>query len=109
MQVASRVWVVWGIMVAAPAHIASEGITLLPLGACSIQLNLMSLLLAWSVTEIIRYSFFAFKVRLMVSLRYSSACDTADTLMVWSSALVLPHTLSILEHAAKEKCTMLRL
>lgn len=61
MQVASRMWVVWGIMVAAPAQIASRGITIIPLGPYSIELNLVSLLLAWSVTEIVRYSFFAFK------------------------------------------------
>lgn len=54
-------WVVWGIMVAAPAQIASRGITIIPLGPYSIELNLVSLLLAWSVTEIVRYSFFAFK------------------------------------------------
>ena len=62
MQVASRVWVVWGIMVAAPTQIASDGISILPVGPYSFQLNLMSLLLAWSITEIVRYSFFAFKV-----------------------------------------------
>ena len=55
-------WVVWGIMVAAPAQIASTGVTIVPLGKDSIELNLMSLLLAWSITEIVRYSFFAFKV-----------------------------------------------
>lgn len=65
MQVSSRVWVVWGIMVAAPAQIVSGGVTIVPLGPYSIQLNLVSLLLAWSITEIIRYSFFAFKVRPM--------------------------------------------
>lgn len=58
MQVASRVWIVWGIMVAAPAQITSRGITLLPY---TVELNLVSLLLAWSITEIVRYSFFAFK------------------------------------------------
>lgn len=92
MQVASRVWVVWGIMVAAPAHIASQGITLLPLGPYSIQLNLMSLLLAWSITEIIRYSFFAFKVRMKEAKpRYSSACVVADTLMVVISDCLATH------------------
>lgn len=61
LEVTSRVWVVWGIMVAAPAQIASRGVTIVPLGKHSIELNLMSLLLAWSTTEIVRYSFFAFK------------------------------------------------
>ena len=69
MQVSSRVWVVWGIMVAAPSQIASGGFTVLPLGPFSVQLNLMSLLLAWSTTEIIRYSFFAFKVRPVTSVQ----------------------------------------
>lgn len=49
-------------MVAAPTQIASDGISILPVGPYSFQLNLMSLLLAWSITEIVRYSFFAFKV-----------------------------------------------
>ena len=62
MQVASRLWIVWGIMVAAPAEISSTGITLIPLGNYSVELNVVSLLMAWSVTEIVRYSFFAFKV-----------------------------------------------
>ena len=74
MQVASRVWVVWGIMVAAPPQIASKGISIPPFGPYFIQLNLMSLLLAWSITEIIRYSFFAFKVRLVQTL----ACNQLD-------------------------------
>jgi len=65
--VTSRVWVVWGIMVAAPAQIASRGVTIVPLGKHSIELNLMSLLLAWSITEIVRYSFFAFKVKVVKS------------------------------------------
>lgn len=58
---------VWGIMVAAPAQIASTGVTIVPLGKDSIELNLMSLLLAWSITEIVRYSFFAFKVKVVKS------------------------------------------
>ncbi|KAL3152245.1 hypothetical protein ABBQ32_001324 [Trebouxia sp. C0010 RCD-2024] len=99
MQVASRVWVVWGIMVAAPAQIASRSLTVLPLGAYSMQLNLMSLLLAWSVTEIIRYSFFAFKELGMTPypllwLRYSTFIFlyplgvASEMAMVW---LALPH------------------
>ena len=54
-------------MVAAPAQIASTGVTIVPLGKDSIELNLMSLLLAWSITEIVRYSFFAFKVKVVKS------------------------------------------
>ncbi|KAL3142589.1 hypothetical protein ABBQ38_002908 [Trebouxia sp. C0009 RCD-2024] len=99
LQVASRVWVVWGVMVAAPAQIASQSLTVLPLGAYSIQLNLMSLLLAWSVTEIIRYSFFAFKELGMTPyallwLRYSTFIllyplgVASEMAMVW---LALPH------------------
>lgn len=99
MQVASRVWIVWGIMVAAPAQVASQGITILPLGSHSIQLSLMSLLLAWSITEIIRYSFFAFKELGMTPypllwLRYSTFIFlyplgvASEMTMVW---LALPH------------------
>lgn len=61
LQVASRVWLVWGILVAAPAQVTSRGIDLLPIKGLSFELNLVTLLAAWSVTEIIRYSFFAVK------------------------------------------------
>ena len=78
LQVTSRVWVVWGIMVAAPAQVASSGITVIPLGQYTIELNLSSLLLAWSITEIVRYSFFAFKVRLSCLLVSITSCCHPD-------------------------------
>ena len=84
MQVASRIWIVWGIMFAAPAQISSRGITILPLGSYSVELNLVSLLLAWSITEIVRYSFFAFKARIYMQ---ANNCTSAERHKTWSLVL----------------------
>ena len=62
LQVASRVWLVWGVLVAAPAQVTASGLDMIPFKGVSFELNLITLLVAWSVTEIIRYSFFAVKV-----------------------------------------------
>ncbi|KAI8475074.1 MAG: tyrosine phosphatase-like protein [Monoraphidium minutum] len=64
MQVASRIWCLWGVIVAAPASTIGGGIPATPLamaGPLPIQLNLISLLTAWCLSEVIRYSFFAMK------------------------------------------------
>jgi hypothetical protein len=50
MQVASRIWCLWGIIVAAPTSTIGGGIPAKPLamlGPLPIQLNLISLLTAW--------------------------------------------------------------
>ncbi|GIL43270.1 hypothetical protein Vafri_1057 [Volvox africanus] len=62
MQVASRLWILWGIINLAPSE-ATQGAMLLgsKLGDFQLQLNLATLLAAWSITEVIRYSFFAIK------------------------------------------------
>ncbi|KAG2499318.1 hypothetical protein HYH03_002896 [Edaphochlamys debaryana] len=67
MQVFSRLWVVWGIINLAPAATAQGSVPLglpptvtLPSGQ-ALGLSLASLLLAWSVTEVVRYGFFAIK------------------------------------------------
>lgn len=62
LQVASRLWLVWGILAAAPAQVTSRGINVSPVNQLPFELNLVTLLTTWSVTEIIRYSFFAIKV-----------------------------------------------
>lgn len=64
MQVASRIWCLWGIVVAAPGPTIGGGIPAKPLamlGPLPIQLNLISLLTAWCLSEVIRYGFFALK------------------------------------------------
>ena len=64
MQVASRIWCLWGIVVAAPVPTTTSGLPATPLGHLGpipIQLNLISLLTAWCLSEVIRYGFFALK------------------------------------------------
>lgn len=60
---ASRLWVLWGIIHLAPGPTTSGAVQLFELGPLKAQLNLFTLLTAWSLSEIIRYSFFAVKVR----------------------------------------------
>ena len=59
MQVASRLWVLWGLIQIAPHETSTGG---LKLGASPLQLNMATLLIAWSISEILRYSLYAFKV-----------------------------------------------
>ena len=59
VQVASRLWVLWGLIYMAP-HETSTGS--LKLGSSKLQLNMATLLIAWSISEILRYSLYAFKV-----------------------------------------------
>lgn len=78
IQVASRVWVLWGIVNLVPED-TTQG-SLRQLGPLSPTLT--SLVVAWSLSEIIRYGFFAAKVpvefvswrRLPVSLPASLLC-----------------------------------
>jgi very-long-chain (3R)-3-hydroxyacyl-CoA dehydratase len=61
--VSSRLWVLWGLinLAVAPTTTGSVKVLQLPSGA-SFQLDLLSLLTAWCITEVIRYGFFACKV-----------------------------------------------
>ena len=70
VQVWSRVWLLWGILKLAPA-VAAAPLHLGRLGpfpdlgvaaSVPLQLGLDSLLLAWALTEVIRYAFFAVKL-----------------------------------------------
>lgn len=68
MQVASRIWCLWGIVHAAPGATVARGVGIpaKPLGyllggKIPIQLNLVTLLTAWCLSEVIRYSYFALK------------------------------------------------
>ncbi|GFR41267.1 hypothetical protein Agub_g1942 [Astrephomene gubernaculifera] len=86
MQVASRLWVLWGIVNLVPEATTRGAVSLggpslqLQLGGLSLplQLNLATLLAAWSITEVVRYSFFAVKEMLrtvpypLLWLRYST-------------------------------------
>lgn len=66
MQVASRIWCLWGIVVpcadvVVPAGLLPESL-LAPLGLPAwVNINLVSLLTAWGCSEVIRYGFFAAK------------------------------------------------
>lgn len=77
-QVASRLWILWGIVCIAPESTTTTTVSLaIPnMEAVGIKLSLITLLTAWCLSEIIRYGFFACKEanlqsRLLVWLRYS--------------------------------------
>jgi very-long-chain (3R)-3-hydroxyacyl-CoA dehydratase len=78
-QVASRIWILWGIVDAAPQAATIRSLVLLPLPSPfpRLALNLATLLTAWCFSEIIRYGFFAFKEAglqpfFLLWLRYSA-------------------------------------
>ncbi|KAL4521508.1 hypothetical protein Ndes2437B_g07910 [Nannochloris sp. 'desiccata'] len=78
-QVASRIWILWGIVDAAPQATTIRSLVLLPLPYPfpRLALNLATLLTAWCLSEIIRYGFFAFKEAglqpfFLLWLRYSA-------------------------------------
>ena len=90
VQVWSRVWLLWGVLKLAPA-VAAAPLRLGRLGpfpdlglglpqAVPLQLGLESLVLAWALTEVLRYAFFAVKLAaevpllspLLLWLRYST-------------------------------------
>eukprot|EP00887_Chlorella_sp_A99_P006090 scaffold22.g6090.t1 len=62
-QVASRLWILWGIVNLAPGPTTGGAVRLLatPGGAWAVQLSLTTLLAAWGLSEVSRYSFFAAK------------------------------------------------
>jgi very-long-chain (3R)-3-hydroxyacyl-CoA dehydratase len=99
MQVASRIWVLWGIVAAVPKQTTSQHVHLAQLGPVQLDLSLNTLLLAWSITEVIRYSFFALKELglqpyPLLWLRYTTFIVlyplgvASELSMVW---LALPH------------------
>lgn len=63
LQVASRLWVLWGVIVPVQGPTTSGAIVLGHVGGVTLQLNLASLLVAWCLSEVVRYSFFALKVQ----------------------------------------------
>eukprot|EP01024_Parvocaulis_polyphysoides_P061706 TRINITY_DN685_c0_g1_i4.p1 TRINITY_DN685_c0_g1~~TRINITY_DN685_c0_g1_i4.p1 ORF type:complete len:198 (-),score=9.49 TRINITY_DN685_c0_g1_i4:28-621(-) len=77
LQVASRIGILWGILMPCSKEISNGGITLYQSENFKFELNLITLMLAWSITEIIRYLFFTMKELNSVGpflkwLRYSS-------------------------------------
>lgn len=72
-QVASRLWVLWGIVCLAPESTTTSkvflGIPNMP--RIGIELSLVTLLTAWCLSEIIRYGFFACKEAKVQSMALS--------------------------------------
>ena len=62
VQVFSRIWALWGIIELVPDSTTKGGITLLKTDSVKVELSLISLLLAWSISEVLRYTFYVFKV-----------------------------------------------
>jgi very-long-chain (3R)-3-hydroxyacyl-CoA dehydratase len=62
MQVASRIWLLWGIIVPVNGPTTTGSIPLLSAGPVNFSLSISTLMVAWCLSEIIRYSFFALKV-----------------------------------------------
>jgi hypothetical protein len=62
-QVSSRLWVLWGLINLEPERTTGSSVQVFELQGISFHLDLFSLLTAWCITEVIRYGFFACKVR----------------------------------------------
>jgi Protein tyrosine phosphatase-like protein, PTPLA len=62
IQVASRLWVLWGIVDLAPDETAVRTVYLFN-SAFRFGLNFWTLVVAWAATEVIRYGYFSFKAR----------------------------------------------
>lgn len=62
IQVVSRIWALWGIVSLVPEATTQQSLQLLKLGDVKLQLNIFTLLVAWSISEVLRYSFYVFKV-----------------------------------------------
>lgn len=59
-QVASRIWILWGVVVAVPS-VTQQSVHLFRVGEYDVEIGVVSLLTAWALSEIIRYGFFAAK------------------------------------------------
>lgn len=93
MQVASRIWVLWGIVVLVPDE-TTQG-SLPALGPLSPTLT--SLVAAWAVSEIIHYGFFATKASCAQSCTFDAVPEFAR-----SSAVGFPPQ----RQAAPDVCTL---
>jgi very-long-chain (3R)-3-hydroxyacyl-CoA dehydratase len=61
IQVLSRLWALWGIVNHAPDACSGGAISLLKVGPVHLQLNLLTLLTCWCVSEVLRYGLYAAK------------------------------------------------
>lgn len=61
MQVASRIWLLWGIIVPVNGPTTTGKLEILRIGQFDFSLSIITLMTAWCLSEIIRYSFFALK------------------------------------------------
>ncbi|WPT18042.1 Very-long-chain [Picochlorum sp. SENEW3] len=97
-QVASRLWILWGIVCLVPEATTTSVVSLTSNTVFSFELSLITLLTAWCLSEMIRYGFFACKEAnmqpyIMVWLRYSGFLVlyplgvSSELAMVW---LALP-------------------
>ena len=59
----TRIWALWGLVAVAPEACSTGAVTLLAAGPAKLQLNYVSLMMCWSISEILRYGFYAAKVR----------------------------------------------
>ena len=72
MQVGSRIWVLWGVVNLASRATTTQSLELFHVGQHAVQLNFMTLVVAWSLSEVVRYSFFAVKARpIVIALPYA--------------------------------------
>jgi hypothetical protein len=68
IQVLSRYWALWGIVEVAPEATSTGALTLLKADPVTLQLNMITLLFCWSVTEVLRYGFYAVKVKTLLTM-----------------------------------------
>jgi very-long-chain (3R)-3-hydroxyacyl-CoA dehydratase len=61
IQVLSRLWALWGIVNHAPGACAGGTISIAHIGPVHLQLNLVTLLTCWCMSEILRYGLYAAK------------------------------------------------
>jgi hypothetical protein len=59
VQVASRIWCLWGIVVPCLPTTVTDSIPVVP--GTPLRLDFTSLMAAWGTSEVIRYGFFALK------------------------------------------------
>ena len=75
IQVLSRLWALWGLVAVAPEACSTGAVTLLSAGPLKLQLSYVTLMLCWSISEILRYGFYACKVCLPQGL----CCPSPET------------------------------
>lgn len=70
---------------------SSGSLTLLKAGPVTLQLNMITLLFCWSVTEVLRYGFYAAKVRpdLSVNRKHIHMLGSSCCIATWSAELIL--------------------